>query len=102
MRLRRSSPAAGFDRVVDGLYVRAVPAAECTAAMFVTTTGQWRGVQVQVHDERDDQFLVQYLGGSAPEARKLGFERIERGVHRGWVDQEEVRNLREDTTLLTN
>lgn len=105
MRVRRSTPADGFEQVVDGLYVQPVRAEDCTAVVFVTTTGQWRGAMVQVHDERQvdesgEQLLIEYVGGSAPEARSLGLERFEPGVYRGWVDRIEVRGIRENTTLL--
>ncbi|WP_181871008.1 hypothetical protein [Sphaerisporangium album] len=53
IRLRRATPAEGFEEVAPGRYVRPVPAEECEAVVFVTTVGTWRGVPCQVHDARD-------------------------------------------------
>lgn len=100
MRLHRSTPTDGFDEVKPDCYVRPVPAAECDAIMFVTMVGELRAEPCQVHDEREAELLVEYVGGRAPVARSLGLERVERGVYRGWVPREDVRNLRENIVLL--
>jgi len=95
----------GFDAVTDdGPWVRQVPAADCDVLLLVRTAGTWRGLPVHVHDERTGDgggdLLVEYAGGSTPEAAAAGFERVARGVHRRWVLRDEVRGLREDTALL--
>ncbi|MFC4529494.1 hypothetical protein [Sphaerisporangium dianthi] len=100
MRLRAPEPAAGFEPVAPGRFVRPVPAHECEAVVFVTTAGRWRGAPCQVHDERDGRLLVEYVGGLLPEALALGFERVERGVHRAWVPREEVLELHEHAVPL--
>lgn len=46
------------------------------------------------------ELLVEYTGGLLPVARKLGMERVERGVHRRWVARDEVVGLREEAVLL--
>ena len=75
--------------------IRPVPAAGCTDIAHVTTVGEWRGAPVQVHGERGDELLVEYVGGRAPVARALGLERVERGVWRGRVRRAEVGDRRE-------
>lgn len=100
MRLRRSTPADGFEPVADDLYVRAVLASECDEIKFVTTVCEWRGEPCQVHDERGPELLVEYTGGRAPVAQGLGLSRSERGVYRGWVPRSEVSDLRENVVLL--
>ncbi len=100
MRLRRSAPGDGFEQVAPDCYVRPVLATECDQIMFVTTVCEWRREPCQVHDERDDELLLEYTGGRVPVAQQLGLERIERGVYRGWVPRDEVLGLRENTVLL--
>lgn len=100
LRLRRSEPADGFEAVTEELFVQPVPVADCTAVTFVSTVCQWRGASCLVLGERDAEVLLEYAGGSAPAARTLGLERIERGVYRGWVPREDVRGWRENTELL--
>lgn len=95
MRLRLEEPAEGFSEVEPGCHVRTVPAVECEAIWFVTTVCTWRGLEFHVHGERDGELLLEYLGGSAPEAVALGMERIERGVYRRWVPRTEVDEPRE-------
>ncbi|MEV8633406.1 hypothetical protein AB0395_17265 [Streptosporangium sp. NPDC051023] len=100
VRLRRDEPAEGFQEVEPGCHVRTVPAAECESVRFVTTVCRWRGAEFHVHDEREGELLLEYLGGSAPEALALGLERIERGVYRRWVPRAEVGELREHEVSL--
>ncbi|MFI6452364.1 hypothetical protein ACIBF6_12470 [Streptosporangium amethystogenes] len=100
LRLRLTEPAEGFEEVEPGCHVRTVPAAECESVHFVTMVCRWRGVEFQVHDERAGELLLEYLGGSAPEAVALGLERIERGVYRGWIPRDEVGEIREHAVSL--
>ncbi|MET9342252.1 hypothetical protein [Nonomuraea sp. NPDC003804] len=95
LRLRREDPAEGFTEVEQGCHVMTVPAAECEAVWFVTTVCTWRGTEFMVLAERDGEVLLEYLGGSAPEAVALGMERVERGVYRRWVTRDDVGELQE-------
>lgn len=95
MRLRRGSPADGFERLEDGLYVRAVPAAECAWVRHVITVCVWRGAPFRVCARREDELLVEYLGAQVTVARELDLDRIDRGVHRLWVRVDEVSELQE-------
>lgn len=100
VRLRSASPDDGFDEVAAGVFVRAVAARECDVVLSVTTVGTWRGHAVVVLDDREDQLLVEDTDGSWTAARATGFDRVGRGVWRRWVPREDVRGLREDTTVL--
>lgn len=100
VHLRTEAPQPDFAEVQPGTYVRQVPAAECEMVAHVRTICQWRGEVCLVQDERDDELLLEYVGGKVPRALELGLERIERGVYRGWVHRDEVRGLREDMTLV--
>jgi|SRR5579875_870462 len=101
IRLYRTGPADGFDEVQPERYVRAVPADECEALRFVTTVCTWRGAPFQVHDELDDDLLLEYTGGEVPVAQRLGLRRIERGVYRGLVPRAQVSDLREQSVDLS-
>ena len=100
VRLRSVAPEEGFEEVAPGLHVRSVPARECDAVLSVRTVGTWRGADVVVLDDRDDELLVEATGGSWTAARAAGFDRVDRGVWRRWVLRDNVRGLREDTALL--
>lgn len=100
VRLRSAVPDEGFDEVGPGVHVRVVPAAGCDAVLSVRTVGSWRGADVVVLDARADDLLVEATGGSWTAARAAGFDRVGRGVWRRWVPRDDVRGLREDTTLL--
>lgn len=95
VRLRSPEPADGFEEVEAGCHVRVVPVEECEALDFLSTVCVWRGERFRVHEEGEGRLLLEYLGGSVLTARALGMERVERGVHRRWVPQEEVTGLHE-------
>ncbi|MBB5080545.1 hypothetical protein [Nonomuraea endophytica] len=90
VRLRRDEPAEGFTEVEPGCHVRIVPVAECEGLWAVFTVCAWGGREFLVSDEREDALLLEYLGGSTPEAVALGMERAERGVYRRWVPRAET------------
>jgi hypothetical protein len=100
LRLRAPAAAEGFEEVEPGRFVRAVPAAECEWAVFVTTVCEWRGEPFQVYGERDGDLLLEYVGGRVTVARRLGLERVERGVHRGRAPRHEVTALRQHAVPL--
>ncbi|MCF6467764.1 hypothetical protein FAF44_04975 [Nonomuraea sp. MG754425] len=102
MRLYGPAPGDGFERVTDGRFVRAVPAADCSAIWHVTTVCEWRGAPFLVHRAREAELLVEYLGADAVRAAALGLERVERGVYRLWVRRAEVTALREQAVPLVN
>jgi hypothetical protein len=100
VRLRSAVPGEAFTEVAEGVFVHQVPARECDVVLSVRTVGTWRGHEVVVLDDRDDQLLVEDLDGSWTAARAAGFDRVARGVWRRWAPRVEVRGLREDTTVL--
>ncbi|SDH00777.1 SseB protein N-terminal domain-containing protein [Sinosporangium album] len=78
----------------------AVPAEECEELRFVTAVCEWAGAPFQVVDERDGELLLEYTGGRVSVARDLGLERVDRGVHRRWTAEDEIRGLREHTVTV--
>jgi hypothetical protein len=79
----------------DGVRLVGAGGEPAVGVAFVTTVGEWRGEPVQVQEQRGYELLVEYTGGRAPVGRALGFERVERGVYRGWVPRAGVRDRRE-------
>ncbi|GAA3615656.1 hypothetical protein GCM10022419_121180 [Nonomuraea rosea] len=102
MRLYGSAPADGFEKVVPGRFVRAVPAMDCSAIWHVTTVCEWRAAPFLVHTARETELLIEYTGGDARHAVALGLERVERGVYRTWVKADEVTALRERAVVMVS
>ncbi|MEV0151916.1 MULTISPECIES: hypothetical protein [unclassified Nonomuraea] len=100
LRLRSGTPAEGFEEVAPGRYVLPVPAARCEDVRFAVTVCSWRGEPFLVLDGRGDELLLEYTGARATVARRLGLERVERGVYRRWVPRDEIADLREESSPL--
>ena len=96
LRLLSPTPLEGFHEAAPGRWVRPVPAAECEQVSYVATVCEWGGAPCTVLGDRDGELLIEYAGGLAPTAARLGLERVERGVYRRWVPREEVAELREE------
>ncbi|GAA2413702.1 hypothetical protein GCM10010191_24350 [Actinomadura vinacea] len=96
MRLYVSAPAEGFTQVTADRHVRVVPAAEVERLAYVSTFCTWRGERFVVLGEHDGWTRVEYVGGKAPVAERLGLERFDRGVYQAWAPRAEIENLREE------
>jgi hypothetical protein len=96
VRLYSAQPAEGFDEVRPGRYRRVVPTAELEDFRYVRTTCDWRGEPFIVVGEHDRWLRVEYTGGKAPVAERLGLDRIDFGVWQAWAPREEAQNLREE------
>ncbi len=81
-----------------GEWVRELPLADCEVLVHLRRVGTWRGADCTVVDERGTELLLQHLG-TGEQARALGFEPVDRGVHRRWVPADEVRGLREEQVV---
>ncbi|MBX6766094.1 MAG: hypothetical protein IRY90_02885 [Actinomadura rubrobrunea] len=97
VRLYLPRPADGFTRVAPDRYVRVVPAAEVDRLSYVRTRCSWRGEPFIVLGEHGDWLRVEYVGGKAPVAERLGLEPFDRGVYQAWAPRGEIRDLREET-----
>jgi hypothetical protein len=94
VRLYRPDPADGFDEVVPGRYRRVVPAGEAEID-YVRTSCVWRDEPFIVLAEHEGWLRLEYTGGLAPVARKLGLEEFDYGVYQGWAPADEVSEVRE-------
>ncbi|MQY08351.1 hypothetical protein [Actinomadura macrotermitis] len=96
VRLYRARPAEGFAQVTETRHVRVVPAAEVESLVYVTTFCQWRGEPFAVLAEHEGWLRVEYTGGKAPVAERLGLEPFDRGVYQAWAPRGEVGDIREE------
>ncbi len=97
VRLYLDAPAEGFMRVSPDRHVRVVPATEVDRLSYVSTMCTWRGEGFAVLGEHDGWLRVEYTGGKAPVAERLGLEMFDRGVYQAWAPRGEVENVREET-----
>jgi hypothetical protein len=94
VRLYRTDEADGFEEIRAGRYRKIVPAGEATLE-YVRTGCVWRGEPFIVLAEHEGWLRVEYTGGLAPVARRLGLEEFEFGVYQGWAPAAEVTDVRE-------
>jgi hypothetical protein len=95
VRLYLPTAAEGFNEVKKGRYVKVVKLSEVDGLSYVRTVCVWRDEPFAVLAEHDAWLRVEYTGGKAPVARRLGLEEFDFGVYQGWVPKNEVTDLRE-------
>jgi hypothetical protein len=64
---------------------------------YVNTFCTWRGERFVVLGEHEDWLRVEYVGGKAPVAERLGLEMFDRGVYQAWAPRTEIEDLHEET-----
>jgi hypothetical protein len=95
VRIYRTEPAAGFEEVRPGRFVRVLTPDEYEELVYVRTACSWRGAPFIVLAETDSWLRVEYAGGRSPIARQLGLEEFDFGVYQGWAPIHEVSELHE-------
>ena len=100
VRLYRSHPAPGFEEVAPGRHRRIVPLSEVERLSHVSEVCTWRGQPFRIVGRRGPDLLVEYTGGQAPVAERLGLDRIGRGVYRGWIAVTEAAAVRDEVLVL--
>ncbi|MFI0355608.1 hypothetical protein [Actinomadura sp. 9N407] len=98
VRLYLPGPAEGFTAVTPERHVRVVPAAEVERLSYISTMCTWRGEDFIVLGEHDGWLRIEYVGGKAPVAERLGLEMFDRGVYQAWAPRAEVEGIREDAS----
>lgn len=96
VRLYVDAPTEGFTAVSSKRHVRIVPAAEVDGIFYVNTLCTWRGEGFAVLGEHDGWLRLEYVGGKAPVAERLGLEMFDRGVYQAWAPLSEVAEIREE------
>jgi len=87
---------ADFEPVGTGRYRRVVSFSELDEFGYVVTAGTFRGEPVKVLAEHEQWLRVEYTGGRAPVAERLGLDRFDRGVYQSWVPRFEVVDIHEE------
>ena len=96
VRLYAAAPADGFDEVAPGRYRRTVPAAELDHLSYVITVCTWHGEPFQVLGEYGGWARVEYMGGRADVAERLGLDLFDHGVYQAWAPRHELADIREE------
>ncbi|MFC9977547.1 hypothetical protein ACFVH6_42275 [Spirillospora sp. NPDC127200] len=96
VRLYRPGPADGFAEVAKGRYLRVVPIGEVERLAYISTYCTWRGQPFVVLGEHETWLRVEYTGGKAPVAERLGLEPFDRGVYQAWAPRDEVEDVHEE------
>lgn len=96
VRLYAPVPTAGFAELEPGRHVRVVAPEQLDHLSYVSTLCTWQGESFLVLGEHEDWLRVEYIGGKAPVAERLGLERFDRGVYQAWAPRGEVLDIRED------
>ena len=94
VRLYRPDAADGFEEIRPGRHRRIVSANEVQLD-YIRTGCVWRGEPFLVLAEHEGWLRVEYTGGLAPVAQRLGLEEFEFGVYQGWAPVSEVMDVRE-------
>lgn len=96
VRLYAEHPISGFAEVMPGRFVRAVPAEELDRFWYVRTVCHWQGEPFQVLAEHETWLRVEYIGGQAEVAARLGLEDFDIDVFQAWAPRAAVTDLHEE------
>lgn len=100
-RLYLAEPAEGFDEIRPGRYRRIVKSDEVSVLRYIRTVCGWRGEPFVVVGEHETWLRVEYAGGSAPIAERLGLERVDHGVWQAWAPRAEVHEMRTEFVTMS-
>lgn len=97
VRLYADSAVEGFSYVRDGRYRLVVLASDLEQLVYVRLVAQWRGEPFLVRSLDGGWASLEYVGGNAVVAARLGCTRVERGVYRARVRDDELQDARAET-----
>lgn len=101
IRLYSDAAVDGFELVREGRWRRVVPLSSVSRLTYVRVVAVWRGEPVLVRGFLDGGLTsVEYIGGNAVVAERLGCERVSRGVYRARVRGVELGEVREDEVVI--
>lgn len=101
VRLYTEDAADGFSLVRNGRYRREVPASEVERLVYVRPVAVWRGEPFLVRAREGGWASLEYTGGNAAVAARLGCERAGRGVYRIRVRADSLSDVRDDVVVLS-
>ena|SRR5437868_2270241 len=97
VRLYVAQHADGFRQIGPGRFVHVVLASEVDRLSYVSTYCTWRGEPFIVLGEYKQWLRMEYTGGKAPVAEKMGLELFDRGVYQAWALRSEVEDVHEES-----
>ena len=97
VRLYAPRHADGFRQVAPDRYVLVIPQSDVDDLRYVMTLCTWRGEPFVVLGEYEGWLRVEYSGGKAPVAERLGLELFDRGVYQAWASRLEVEDVHEES-----
>ncbi|WP_285554586.1 hypothetical protein [Actinoplanes regularis] len=95
VRIYTTRSTEGFTEVKPGRYVQVLKPGEFDEVAYVRTMCTWRGEPFIVLAEADTWLRLEYTGGRAPVAQRLGLEEFDYGVYQGWAPAAEVSDIYE-------
>ena len=101
IRLYADAATDGFEFVRSGRYRSVVPAADVERLEYVRQVATWRSAPFLLRFRAGASAELEYTGGNAAVALRLGCERVERGVYRVRVPADELTDVREDVVVLS-
>ncbi|MFG2003630.1 hypothetical protein ACGFNU_31165 [Spirillospora sp. NPDC048911] len=96
IRLYADQTTDGFEEIRPGRYRRIVPAHEVEELRYIRTTCSWQGERFVIVGEHEGWLRVEYAGGRAPAAARMGLDRVDHGVWQTWAPRTEIEDLREE------
>ncbi|GAA3386907.1 hypothetical protein [Cryptosporangium minutisporangium] len=100
IRLYTDRPEPGFDRVGEGRYRRIVLAADLEQLGYDRPVATWRDQPFLLRSREGGWAHLEYTGGNAAVAARLGCTRVERGVYEIRVRSDELTGVRMETVLI--
>jgi hypothetical protein len=100
IRLYSVTPVDGFDEIESDRHRRVVPVDDLERLLYVSQVCTCQGEPFRVLGERGEWLRVEYIGGQAPVAERLGLDKVERGIYQAWVRRTDARGLRDDVRVL--
>lgn len=96
VRLYTAEPSEGFEETQPGRYRLVVDLTEIESLRYARTTCVWQGEPFVVVGEHEAWLRVEYTGGRAEVADRLGLDRIDHGVWQAWAPRDDVMQLTSD------
>ncbi|SHN03523.1 hypothetical protein [Cryptosporangium aurantiacum] len=100
IRLYTDRPEPGFDRVREGRYRRVVLPSALEQLAYVRPVAMWRDQPFLLRSREGGRAHLEYTGGNAAVAARLGCTRVERGVYEIRVPSDELTGIRTETVLI--
>ena len=100
VRLYSAEPVDEFTEITPERHRHVVSLDDVERLVYVSQVCTCQGEPFRVLAERDEWLRVEYIGGQATVAERLGLDRVERGVYQAWVRRDDARAMRDEVRLL--